>query len=64
MTQIRTVTELHNLPVFSKVSTGSGYVYTKGTGGRWSSTHSLMIPGRWLLDPEHSVQPITLLRHV
>jgi hypothetical protein len=64
MTKIRTVTELHNLPVLTEVSTGSGYVYTKQTGGRWSSTHSAQIPGRWLLDPEHSVQLITLLRDV
>jgi hypothetical protein len=53
--------ELHNMPVGSTVSTGSGYVYTKQLGGGWSNAHSRNARASWLLDPEHSVQPITVL---
>ena len=53
--------ELHKLPVGSKVFTGSGYVYTKEQGGRWSNAHSRNAKASWLLDPEHSVQPIRVL---
>jgi len=61
MTTITKPSELHNMPVGSTVSTGSGYVYTKEQGGGWSNAYSRNARASWLLDPEHSVQPITVL---
>ena len=57
---ITKASELHKMPVGSKVSTGCGYVYTKHQGG-WSNEHSKNARASWLLDPEHSVQPIQVL---
>jgi hypothetical protein len=61
MTTITKAAELHKMPVGSTVSTGSAYVYTKEQGGRWSNAYSRNAKASWLLDPEHSVQPIRVL---
>lgn len=64
MTTITKAAELHKLPIGSKVSTGCRYVYTKQHGGVWSNAHSKNARASWLLDPEHSVQPIRILMEV
>jgi hypothetical protein len=61
MTTITKASELHKMPVGSKVFTGCGYVYQKEQGGLWSNAYSKNARASWLLDPEHSVQPIRVL---
>lgn len=60
MTTITKASELHKLPEGSQVFTGCGYVYTKQQGG-WSNAYSKNARASWLLDPEHSVQPIRIV---
>lgn len=34
------------------------FLYVKEESGRWSMRHARHTPAAWLLDPEHSAQPI------
>ena len=36
-----------------------GFRYTKKENGRWHMRHAVNTPPGWLLDPQHSAQPIT-----
>ena len=56
------VRELHRAPVGSVVVTGSGFRYVKKASGRWYMRHASNTPASWLLDQQHSQQPIRLLK--
>lgn len=59
---VSTVRELRALPVASVVETGSGFRYVRKINGRWACPGvSGDAASSWLLDPEHSVQPIRLV---
>ena len=49
--------DLKAAPEGAQVTTGDGYVYTR-VGSHWSAPQARKIPPAWLLDPEHSRQPI------
>lgn len=58
---ITTRAELNALPVGAIVETGSGLRYRKRENGRWWMRYAQNTPPGWLLDPEHSKQPIRLI---
>ena len=65
---ITSVAQLDALPTGSKITTAStsswpGITYTKKENGKWWMKQAANTPASWLLDPDHSAQPIRLLSH-
>lgn len=54
--------ELKALPTGAVVETGSGIRYTKLEDGYFTAPYAKHTPVRWLLDPEHSKQPVRRIR--
>jgi hypothetical protein len=53
--------DLDALPIGSVVETGSGLRYARATTGRWVGRATRIgVGSEVLLDPNHSVQPITV----
>lgn len=58
---VHTTTELDALPIGSVVETGSGLRYARAITGRWvGKATRIGVDSAVLLDPQHSVQPITI----
>jgi hypothetical protein len=57
---IESVAELKALPQGTTVETANGLRYVK-TGAFWSAPVAKRTPPAWLLDPEHSKQPIRVV---
>ena len=63
---ITSVAQLDALPTGSQITTATtshwpGITYTKKDNGRWRMKQAANTPAAWLLDPDHSAQPIQIL---
>ena len=56
-----TLRELNALPVGATVLTGGGIAYHRLTTGCWSAPFAKNTPASWLLDPDHSRQPLRVI---
>jgi hypothetical protein len=59
--KITTIAQLDALPQESIVATSSGIQYKRTGEGRWSAPHGENTPSRFLLNADHSRQPLLYL---
>lgn len=58
---VGSVAELRGYPPATVVVTADGFRYVKKQNGRWYFECAKDTPSSWLLDPEHSRQPVRVM---